>query len=123
MGNGPVHTVIAEAKCPKTAQHESALNKEQLIDNAGSEYDTMQDDPTQVLALLTEQSSPPLSKEFLRTYPVVKHLKVHNRTYEVDQLEDTHEALTVIEVDEERMRGTLQDALCLVLLLVSSILR
>ena len=75
------------------------------------------------LVLQMNQAELTALKEFLRTYPVVKHLKVNNRTYEVDQLEDTHEALTVIEVNEERMRGTLQDALCLVLLLASLILR
>ena len=42
MGNGPLHTVIAEAKCSKSAQHESALTEEQLIVNADSEYDSMQ---------------------------------------------------------------------------------
>ena len=60
MGNGPLHTVIAEAKCSKSAQHESALTEEQLIVNADSEYDSMQDDLTQVLALLTEQFPPPI---------------------------------------------------------------
>jgi hypothetical protein len=34
---------------------------------------------------------------------------LNNRIYEVDQLDATHEALTVIEVDGERMRGTLQE--------------
>ena len=48
-------------------------------------------------------------KEFLRNYPVVKQLKVHNRTYEVDQRDATHEAMTIIEVDEDRMRGPMQE--------------
>ena len=41
-------------------------------------------------------------KEFLSSYPVVKHLVVNNRTYEVDNHQAKPEALTVIEVDEER---------------------
>ena len=48
-------------------------------------------------------------KEFLSAYHVVKHLTVNNRTYEVDQQVTTHEAMTVIEVEEERMREPMQE--------------
>jgi hypothetical protein len=47
-------------------------------------------------------------KEFLSSYPVKKHLVVNNRTYEVDH-QATPEALTVIEVDEERARDPVQE--------------
>ena len=40
-------------------------------------------------------------KEFLSSYPVVKHLVVNNRTYEVDKTHlATPEAMTFIEVDQ-----------------------
>ena len=61
------------------------------------------------LVLKMNQAELTALKEFLRTYPVVKHLKVNNRTYEVDQQDATHEALTVIEVDGERMCETIQE--------------
>ena len=41
-------------------------------------------------------------KDFLSSYPVVKQLIVNNRTYEVDHRVDTPEAMTVIDVDEDR---------------------
>ena len=49
-------------------------------------------------------------KEFLSSYPVVKHLVVNNRTYEVDNTQlATPEAMTVIEVDGERARSPVQE--------------
>ena len=54
------------------------------------------------LVLKMNQAELTALKEFLRTYPVVKHLKVNNRTYEVDQQDATHEALTVIEFEGNR---------------------
>ena len=49
-------------------------------------------------------------KELLSSYPVVKHLVVNNRTYEVDKTQlATPEAMTVIEVDEERARSPVQE--------------
>ena len=48
-------------------------------------------------------------KDFLSSYPVVKQLVVNNRTYEVDHRVAAPEALTVIEVVEERERSPVQE--------------
>ena len=64
-------------------------------------------------------------KTFLRYNPVVKQLnvnncmyevdqhdathKVNNRKYEMNQQDATHEEMTLIEVNEDRMRGPMQE--------------